>query len=62
VLQDRLFALHTAMFADASPGPAKYALGKVRPGFPQEVRLPLTKPSEGARTAVDAALSAAGLV
>jgi 4-hydroxy-tetrahydrodipicolinate synthase len=62
VLQDRLFALHTAMFADASPGPAKYALGKVRPGFPQEVRLPLTEPSKGARTAVDAALSAAGLV
>ena len=60
-LQDRLFALHTAMFADASPGPAKYALGKVRPGFPQELRLPLTESSDAARRAVDAALEVAGL-
>ena len=61
VLQDRLFALHVAMFADASPGPAKYALGKVRPGFPQELRLPLTEASESARRAVDEALEVAGL-
>jgi 4-hydroxy-tetrahydrodipicolinate synthase len=60
-LQDQLFALHVAMFADSSPGPAKYALGKVRPGFPQEVRLPLTSPSEAARKAVDEALKVAGL-
>ena len=60
-LQDRLFALHTAMFADSSPGPAKYALGKVRPDFPQELRLPLTPPSEAARKAVDEALSLAQL-
>jgi 4-hydroxy-tetrahydrodipicolinate synthase len=60
-LQDRLFALHTAMFADSSPGPAKYALGKVRPGFPQELRLPLTPPSDAARKAVDEALQVAGL-
>lgn len=60
-LQDRLFALHTAMFADASPGPAKYALGKVRPGFPTEVRLPMTEPGEAARRAVDSALQVAGL-
>lgn len=60
-LQDRLFALHTAMFADASPGPAKYALGRVRPGFPQELRLPLTEPSDTAKRAVDAALEVAGL-
>lgn len=60
-LQDRLFALHTAMFADASPGPAKYALGKVRPGFPQELRLPLTEPSDAAKRAVDEALEVAGL-
>lgn len=60
-LQDRLFALHTAMFADSSPGPAKYALGEVRPGFPQELRLPLTPPSEAARRVVDEALSLAQL-
>jgi 4-hydroxy-tetrahydrodipicolinate synthase len=60
-LQDRLFALHTAMFADSSPGPAKYALGRVRPGFPQELRLPLIPASEAARAAVDDALKVAGL-
>lgn len=60
-VQDRLFALHTAMFADASPGPAKYALGKVRPGFPQQLRLPLTEASDPARRAVDEALETAGL-
>jgi len=60
-LQDRLYALHDAMFADSSPGPAKYALGKVRPGFPQELRLPLTPPGEAARARVDAGLRTAGL-
>ena len=59
--QDRLYPLHAAMFADASPGPAKYALSRVRPGFPTEVRLPLTEPSPAARQAVDAALAHAGL-
>ncbi|WP_310466959.1 4-hydroxy-tetrahydrodipicolinate synthase [Sphingomonas sp.] len=60
-LNDRLYPLHAAMFADASPGPAKYALSRVRPGFPTELRLPLTEPSEAARQAVDAALDHAGL-
>ena len=60
-LQDRLYPLHAAMFTGASPGPAKYALSKVRPGFPTEVRLPLTEPSEASRKAVDAALAHAGL-
>ena len=60
-LQDRLYPLHAALFSDASPGPAKYALGKVRPGFPQELRLPLTEASEASRKAVDAALAHAGL-
>jgi 4-hydroxy-tetrahydrodipicolinate synthase len=59
-LQDRLFPLHTAMFADASPGPAKYALSKLR-GFSTELRLPLTEPSAAARAAVDSALVHAGL-
>ncbi len=58
---DRLYLLSDAMFADASPAPAKYALGRVRPGFPQELRLPLTEASEGARARVDAGLKAAGL-
>ena len=60
-LQDRLYPLHAALFSDASPGPAKYALSRVRPGFPTELRLPLTEPSEASRKAVDAALAHAGL-
>lgn len=61
-LQDRLFPLHQALFSDASPGPAKYALGRVRPGFPEELRLPMTPPGEASRKAIDAALAHAGLV
>ena len=61
-LQDRLFPLHVALFSDASPGPVKYALNRVRPEFPAALRLPMTPPSEGSRRAVDAALAHAGLV
>ena len=60
-LHDRLFALHTALFTDASPGPVKYAMTKVRPGFPDGLRLPMTWPSEASRAAVDAGLKMAGL-
>ena len=59
-LQDRLFPLHTAMFTDASPGPVKYALSKVR-NFPTELRAPMTEPSTASKAAVDAALAHAGL-
>jgi 4-hydroxy-tetrahydrodipicolinate synthase len=61
-LQDRLYPLHAALFADASPGPTKYALGRVRPGYPQELRLPMTPASEAARAVVDAGLKRAGLI
>jgi 4-hydroxy-tetrahydrodipicolinate synthase len=60
--QDRLFPLHAALFTDASPAPTKYALGRVRPGFPQELRLPLVEASEASQKAVDAALTHAGLI
>jgi 4-hydroxy-tetrahydrodipicolinate synthase len=60
-LQDRLYPLHAALFTDASPGPAKYALNRVRPSVPAELRLPMTPPSEASRRAVDAALEHAGL-
>lgn len=60
-LQDRLFPLHKALFSDASPGPVKYALSRLRPGFPEESRLPMTPPSEASRRAVDEALDHAGL-
>jgi 4-hydroxy-tetrahydrodipicolinate synthase len=61
-LQDRLYPLHAALFTDASPGPVKYALSRVRPAFSPTLRLPLTPPSESSRRAVDAALEHAGLI
>jgi 4-hydroxy-tetrahydrodipicolinate synthase len=60
-LQDRLYPLHVALFSDSSPGPSKYALSRVRPGFPTEIRLPLVEASEASKRAVDAALDHAGL-
>jgi 4-hydroxy-tetrahydrodipicolinate synthase len=60
-LQDRLYPLHVAMFTDASPGPVKYALGKIKPGWPLHLRLPMTEAGEASRAAVDAAMRAAGL-
>ncbi|MFL6770408.1 MAG: 4-hydroxy-tetrahydrodipicolinate synthase [Sphingomicrobium sp.] len=61
-LQDRLYPLHAALFTDASPGPVKFALSKVRPGFPAELRPPMTGPSAASKAAVDAALIHAGLI
>ncbi len=61
-LQDRLYPLHSALFSDASPGPVKYALSRVRQGISAELRLPMTPPSEGSRKAVDDALAHAGLL
>jgi len=59
--QDRLYPLHEALFTDASPGPVKYAMTKVRTGFPETLRLPMTPAGEPSRAAVDAALAHAGL-
>jgi 4-hydroxy-tetrahydrodipicolinate synthase len=50
------------LFTDASPGPVKYAMSKVRPGFPAELRAPMTEPSAASKAAVDAALAHAGLI
>jgi 4-hydroxy-tetrahydrodipicolinate synthase len=61
-LQDRLYPLHAALFTDASPGPVKYALSRVREGTSAELRLPMTAPSEASRKAVDDALAHAGLL
>ena len=61
-LQDKLYPLHAALFTDASPGPTKYALTRVRPGFPAELRLPLVEASNASKRAVDAALEHAGLI
>ena len=61
-LQDRLYPLHAALFTDASPAPAKYALSRIRNDFPTELRLPLVEASDPSKRAVDAALEHAGLI
>ena len=59
--QDRLYPLHAALFSDASPGPVKYALSRVKNGFSAKLRAPMTEPSAASKAAVDAALAHAGL-
>jgi len=61
-LQDKLFPLHAALFSDASPAPTKYALSRVRKGFPAEARLPIVEASDSSKRIVDAALEHAGLI
>jgi 4-hydroxy-tetrahydrodipicolinate synthase len=61
-LHDRLFDLHKAMFSDASPAPAKYALSRLHDWFSPEMRLPIIPASDASRRAVDAALVAAGVL
>jgi 4-hydroxy-tetrahydrodipicolinate synthase len=61
-LQDKLYPLHAALFSDASPAPTKYALSRVRSGFPTELRLPLVQASDASKRTVDAALEHAGLI
>jgi 4-hydroxy-tetrahydrodipicolinate synthase len=58
----KLHALHGALFSDASPGPIKYAMARVLGWMTDEVRLPITRPSETSRKAVDLALEHAGLL
>jgi len=60
-LNDLLYPLHSAMFCDASPGPAKYALSRVVDFVAEELRLPMVPCSDAARKTVDAALAVAGL-
>jgi 4-hydroxy-tetrahydrodipicolinate synthase len=59
--QDRLIGLHKALFLDASPAPAKFALATL--GLcTEEVRLPLTPCAESVRPAVLAAMREAGVL
>ena len=60
-LNERLYPLHRALFADASPSPTKYALSKLHDWFAADVRLPLVPCSDAAMAAVDAAMKRAGL-
>lgn len=60
-IQDGLMPLHDALFCEANPVPAKYALKKL--GFGNgEVRLPLVGITEAGAKKVDRALELAGLL
>lgn len=59
--QDRLIRLHKALFADASPSPAKFALAQL--GLcTDEVRLPIAPCSDAARDEVLVGMREAGLI
>ena len=58
--QDRLAALHTALFLDNSPSPAKWALARLQL-CDDEVRLPLAPISEAVKPAIERAMADAGL-
>lgn len=61
-LNERLFPLHKALFADASPSPTKYALSRLHDWLSAETRLPIVPCGDGAKKAVDAAMETAGLL
>jgi len=59
--QDRLIRLHKALFSDASPSPAKFALAHL--GLcAEEARLPIVPASEAARAEVLAGMRDAGVI
>ncbi len=60
-LNERLYPLHRALFADASPSPTKYALSKLHDWLRPDTRLPIAPCSDAAKRAVDAAMEAAGI-
>jgi len=60
-IQDRLLALHDAMFVESNPGPVKYAASLLGHGTDQ-CRLPLAPVTEATRTQVRTAMQAAGLL
>ena len=60
-LDERLAGLHTALFVESNPIPAKWALGRlglIGPG----IRLPLVGLSEGQHATVLAAMRRAGVI
>jgi 4-hydroxy-tetrahydrodipicolinate synthase len=61
LLQDQLMPLHTALFIETNPAPAKYAL-YVLGRCEETVRLPMVMLSERTKTAVREAMVHAGLI
>jgi len=60
-IQDRLLALHDAMFVETSPGPVKYGASLLGHGS-EHCRLPMAPVSDGTRAQVRAAMAGAGLL
>jgi len=60
-LQDKLMPLHTALFIETNPAPAKYALSLIGK-CADTVRLPMVPVAEQTRTAVREAMVHAGLI
>jgi 4-hydroxy-tetrahydrodipicolinate synthase len=60
-IQDKLMPLHTALFIETNPAPAKYALSLLGK-FSDTVRLPMVPLAETTRTAVRDAMVHAGLL
>jgi 4-hydroxy-tetrahydrodipicolinate synthase len=59
--QDRLLRLHKALFADASPGPTKFAMAELDLCL-EDARLPITPCSAAARELVLDAMREAGVI
>ena len=60
-IQDRLLALHDAMFAESNPGPVKYGASLMGHGS-GHCRLPLAPVSDATRAQVQTAMLEAGLL
>jgi 4-hydroxy-tetrahydrodipicolinate synthase len=60
-VQDRLMPLHTALFIETNPSPAKYALSALG-RMSDEVRLPMIPVSEKTKQSVRSAMTHAGLI
>ena len=60
-IQDRLLALHDALFVETSPGPVKYGASLLGHGS-EHCRLPLAPVSDATRAQVRAAMAGAGLL
>ncbi len=60
-IQDRLYPLQSGLFAEANPGPVKYALSRLG-HMNEDLRLPLVSISDETRRIVDGALRHAGLL
>ena len=60
-IQHRLDPLVQALGRESNPGPVKHALSRVHPGYPKDLRLPMTGVTPTTAAEVDDALAGLGL-